>query len=106
MAETDQLLKKLQENNLSHWEKALEGYWSGKSLNKLESCAYYAVLSSLSEDELKESLDIVQEWPLAHAIVDKIQKTLNPQPYNPTKRNENVDTILKRFLDKKSKRVV
>ena len=29
------LLEKLQENNLSHWEKALEGYWSGKSLNKL-----------------------------------------------------------------------
>lgn len=46
MAETDQLLKKLQENNLSHWEKAPEGYWSGKSLKKLESCAYYAVLSS------------------------------------------------------------
>ena len=106
MVDTDQLLKKLQENNLTHWKKAPEGYWNGTGLNKLESCAYYAVLSSLSKEELSEILPVVKNWPLSSNIVERIKKTLNPEPYNPIKRNENVDTILKRFLDKKSKRVV
>lgn len=100
------LLEKLQENNLTHWQKAPEGYWNGKGLNKLESCAYYAVLSSLSREELIEVLPAVKKWPLSSNIVEKIEKTLHPEPYNPIKRNENIDTILKRFLDKKSKRVV
>ena len=100
------LLEKLQENNLTHWQKAPERYWNGKGLNKLESCAYYAVLSSLSKEELLEVLPAVKKWPLSSNIVERIEKTLHPEPYNPIKRNENIDTILKRFLDKKSKRVV
>ena len=47
-----------------------------------------------------------KKWPLSSNIVEKIEKTLHPEPYNPIKRNENIDTILKLFLDKKSKRVV
>ena len=102
----DKLLEKLQENNLTHWQKAPEGYWNGKGLNKLESCPYYAVLSSLSKEELLEVLPAVKRRPLSSNIVEKIEKTLHPEPYNPIKRNENTDTILKRFLDKKSTRVV
>ena len=45
MNDSKMLLEKLQENNLTHWKKAPEGYWNGTGLNKLESCAYYAVLS-------------------------------------------------------------
>ena len=52
----DKLLEKLQENNLTHWQKAPEGYWNGKGLNKLESCAYYAVLSSLSKEQPSKAL--------------------------------------------------
>lgn len=100
------LLEKLQENNLTHWQKAPEGYWNGKGLNKLESCAYYAVLSSFSKEELIDVLPSVKEWPLSSDIVEMIKKTIHPEPYNPIKRNENIDTILKRFIDKKSKRVV
>lgn len=106
MNDSKMLLEKLQENNLTHWKKAPEGYWNGTGLNKLESCAYYAVLSSLSKEELSEILPVVKNWPLSSNIVERIKKTINPEPYNPIKRNENVDTILKRFLDKKSKRVV
>lgn len=102
----ERLLEKLQENNLTHWKKAPEGYWNGQGLNKLESCAYYAVLASLSEEELSEAMHTVKEWPHSSDIVERIEKTLNPVPYNLTKKNENIATLLKRFLDKKSKRVV
>ena len=62
------LLEKLQDNNLTHWQKAPEGYWNGKGLNKLESCPYYAVLSSLSKEELLEVLPAVKRWPFSHQI--------------------------------------
>lgn len=106
MDKKQQILQQLQANNLTHWKKAPEGYWNGTGLNKLESCAYYAVLSSLSKEELSEILPVVQNWPLSSNIVERIEKTLNAEPYNPLKKNENIDTVLKRFLDKKSRRVV
>ena len=106
MSDTDQLLQQLQANNLTHWKKEPEGYWNGTGLNKLESCAYYAVLSSLTKEELLEVLPTVKKWQHSYNIVERIEKTLNPEPYNPIKKNENIDTILKRFLDKKSKKVV
>lgn len=99
------LLEKLQENNLTHWEKAPAGYWSGKSLNKLESCAYYAVLASMTEEELLQALDIIKDWPHSSELIDKIKQTLNPKPYNDIKKNETIDTLLKWYTDKKSRKV-
>ena len=57
MRTSEKLLQRLQENNLTHWEKAPLGYWSGKGLNKLESCAYYAVLESMTEEEQQDGFD-------------------------------------------------
>lgn len=99
------LLEKLQENNLTHWKKAPAGYWSGKSLNKLESCAYYAVLASMTEEELLQALDIIKDWPHSSELIDKIKQTLNPKPYNVVKKNETIDTLLKWYTDKKSRKV-
>ena len=66
--EKKRLLEKIQANNLTHWEKAPAGYWNGTGLNKLESCAYYAVLSSLTEEELHQALDIIRDWPHSSEI--------------------------------------
>lgn len=99
------LLEKLQANNLTHWEKAPAGYWNGTGLNKLESCAYYAVLSSLTEEELHQALDIIRDWPHSSEIKNKIKQTLNPTPYNVVKKNETIDTLLKWYTDKKSRKV-
>lgn len=101
----DKLLEKLQENNLTHWKKAPEGYWRGQALNKLESCAYYAVLSSLTEEELHQALNIIKDWPHSSEIKNKIKQTLNPTPYNVVKKNETIDTLLKWYTDKKSRKV-
>lgn len=99
------LLEKLQENNLTHWEQAPAGYWSGKALNKLESCAYFAVLASMSEEELHQAKEIIKDWPHSSYIAEKIKQTLNPTPYNVVKKNETIDTLLKWYTDKKSKKV-
>lgn len=99
------LLEKLQENNLTHWEQAPAGYWSGKALNKLESCAYFAVLASMSEEELHQAKEIIKDWPHSSNIAEKIKQTLNPTPYNVVKKNETIDTLLKWYTDKKSKKV-
>lgn len=103
--EKDKLLEKLQENNLTHWEKAPLGYWRGKDLNKLESCAYYAVLESMTEEELRQAMDIIKDWPHSSVLIEKIKQILNPTPYNVVKKNETIDTLLKWYTDKKSKKV-
>lgn len=100
MHNNNELLRQLQENNLVHWEKAPEGYWRGQALNKLESCAYYAVLASMSEEELRQALDTIKDWPHSSRIIDKIKQTLNPTPYNVIKKNETIDTLLKWYTDK------
>ena len=105
MHNNNELLRQLQENNLVHWEKAPEGYWRGQALNKLESCAYYAVLASMSEEELRQALDTIKDWPHSSMIIDKIKQTLNPTPYNVVKKNETIDTLLKWYTDKKSRKV-
>lgn len=105
MHNNNELLQQLQENNLTHWEKAPAGYWSGKGLNKLESCAYYAVLASMTEEELGQALDIIKDWPHSSVLIDKIKQTLNPTPYNVVKKNETIDTLLKWYTDKKSRKV-
>lgn len=105
MRTSEKLLQRLQENNLTHWEKAPLGYWSGKGLNKLESCAYYAVLESMTEEELCQAMDIIKGWPHSSVLIDKIKQTLNPTPYNVVKKNETIDTLLKWYTDKKSKKV-
>lgn len=105
MHSSDKLLDKLQQNNLTHWEKAPAGYWSGKALNKLESCAYFAVLASMSEEELHQAKEIIKDWPHSSYIAEKIKQTLNPTPYNVVRKNETIDTLLKWYTDKKSKKV-
>ena len=105
MKKAKELLELLQKNNLTHWEKAPAGYWNGKALNKLESCAYYAVLASMNEEELCQVMDIIKGWPHSSVLIDKIKQTLNPTPYNVVKKNETIDTLLKWYTDKKSKKV-
>lgn len=105
MSGKQKLLQKLQENDLTHWEKAPSGYWRGKALNKLESCAYFAVLASMSEEELHQAKEIIKDWPHSSHIAEKIKQILNPTPYNVVKKNETIDTLLKWYTDKKSKKV-
>lgn len=105
MPEHHKLLQQLQENNLTHWEQAPMGYWRGKALNKLESCAYFAVLASMSEEELHQAKEIIKDWPHSSHIAEKIKQILNPTPYNVVKKNETIDTLLKWYTDKKSKKV-
>ena len=75
------------------------------SLNKMENCAYFGILKSLSNEELYEAEEIVSEGSYAPIIEFFIQATIHQLPKPEVIKNEKIDTVLGRFLDKKSKRV-
>ena len=75
------------------------------SLNKMENCAYFGILKTLSNSELHEAEEIISEGDYAPIIEFFIQATIHQLPKPEVIKNEKIDTVLGRFLDKKSKRV-
>lgn len=59
----------------------------------------------MSEEELHQAKEIIKDWPHSSNIAEKIKQTLNPTPYNVVNKNETIDTLLKWYTDKKSKKV-
>jgi hypothetical protein len=82
-----------------------DGDSRSSSMSKLDMCAYYALLSSLSEDELEEA----EKLTVAYEILDLwyiVSSYRNRKSYNTYSKNESIDTLLQRFTNRKSKRVV
>ena len=75
------------------------------SLNKMENCAYFGILKSLSNEELYEAEELVSEGDYAPIIKFFIQATIHQQPKPVVVKNETIDTVLGRFLNKRSKMV-
>lgn len=75
------------------------------SLNKMENCAYFGILKSLSDSELHEAEEIISEGNYAPIINFFVQATINQQPKPEVVKNEKLDTVVGRFLNKRSKRV-
>ena len=75
------------------------------SLNKMENCAYFGILKTLSNSELHEAEEIISEGDYAPIIDFFVQATIHQQPKPVVVKNETIDTVLGRFLDKRSKRV-
>ena len=75
------------------------------SLNKMENCAYFGILKTLSNSELHEAEEIISEGDYAPIIDFFVQATIHQQPKPVVVKNETIDTVLDRFLDKRSKRV-
>ena len=75
------------------------------SLNKMENCAYFGILKTLSNSELHEAEEIISEGDYAPIIDFFVQATIHQQPKPVIVKNETIDTVLGRFLDKRSKRV-
>ena len=75
------------------------------SLNKMENCAFFGILKTLSNSELHEAEEIISEGDYAPIIDFFVQATIHQQPKPVIVKNETIDTVLGRFLDKRSKRV-
>jgi hypothetical protein len=71
----------------------------------MENCAYFGILKTLSNSELHEAEEIISEGDYAPIIEFFIQATIHQLPKPEVIKNEKIDTVLGRFLDKKSKRV-
>ena len=89
-----------------YWERShvgLEGEEYKPELDALENSAFFAVLKTLSKEELEEA-----KWMLYDHLIPltfMVFKALEPDKYNVYIKNESISNLLKRFENKKSKRV-
>ena len=84
----------------------LEAIDSTPAFSKLDNCAFFAAIKTLTTEELKEARQILFHDKYPSVLLYIIDECLNPKPYNIYNKNETIDTLIKRFLDKKSKRVI
>ena len=75
------------------------------SFSKLDNCAFFAVIKSLTKEELKEARHLIFQGDYPSGFLYIIDECLDPKSYNDYEKNESIETLIKRFLDKKSKRV-
>lgn len=83
----------------------LEVIDSAPSFSKLDRCAFFAVMKSLTKEELNEARRLLFHDDYPNELFYIIDECLDPKPYNHHGKNETIETLIKRFLDKKSKRV-
>ena len=85
---------------------ALNGYYkTTPSLNNTEYCAYFGILKSLTPEQLQEAARIIDEGGYERIMSFFIQAAMHPQVKDEPVRNEKIDTVVERFVNKKSKRV-
>ena len=99
------IIEAIKEHYFSLPDQGAEGESRSSSIGKLDMCTYYALLSSLSEDELEEAVKLA----VAYEILDLwyiVSSYKNRKGYNTYSKNETIDTLLQRFTNRKSKRVV
>lgn len=75
-------------------------------LSKMEKCVYFGILKSLSHEQLNEAREIISEGGYDPIIDFFLQATITPQVKDVVVKNANIDTVIDRFLNKRSKRVV
>ena len=75
------------------------------SLNKTENCAYFGILKSLTPEQLQEATKIIAEGDYDPIMSFFIQAVMHPQPKAEPVVNEKIETVVGRFLNKKSKKV-
>lgn len=84
----------------------LEGEESSPSLNWMEWTAYLGILKTLSQEELMEASEIIDKGKYPSVFSYAIQKAQEQRQESVAKKNESIEVILSRFLNKKSKRVM
>lgn len=99
------ILDELKEYYYSIPYQGLETIDSGPPFSKLDHCAFFAVMKTLTKEELKEARHLMFQEDYPSDLFYIIDECLNPKPYNSYEKNEKIETLIKRFLDKKSKRV-
>ena len=95
---------------------ALNGYYKTKPyltlagddsgspmLNNTEYCAYFGILKSLTPEQLQEAAEIIEEGDYEPIMSFFIQAAMHPQVKDEPVRNEKIDTVVERFVNKKSK---
>ena len=106
MSKVKRLLDGLKEYYNSIPWIGLEAIDSTPAFSKLDNCAFFAAIKTLTTEELKEARQILLHDKYPSVLLYIIDECLNPKPYNIYNKNETIDTLIKRFLDKKSKRVI
>lgn len=89
----------------SHPYQGLENIDSGPPFSKLDHCAFFAVMKSLTTEELEEARRLLFKDNYPKELFYIIDECLNPKPYYHYEKNEKIETLIKRFLDKKSRKV-
>ena len=90
-----------------YWTKSyvgLDGEDDKPELDSHENCAFFAILKTLSREQLEEASDMLYDYLMPLTFM--VHRTLSPDNYNVFTKNESMSNLLKRFEDKKSKRVV
>lgn len=98
---------------------ALNGYYKTKPyltlagddsgspmLNKTENCAFFGILKSLTPEQLQEAARIIEEGDYEPIMRFFLQAVMSPLVKTEPVRNEKIDTVVGRYVNKKSKRVV
>ena len=79
---------------------------SSKKSGKLEFCAYFGLLKSLTLCELEEAGKLISQGDYCEELKYVVRECLEPKPEPSRSKNESIDTLISRFKDKKSRRVV
>ena len=90
-----------------YWTKSyvgLDGEDDKPELDSHENCAFFAILKTLSKEQLEEASDMLYDHLIPLTFM--VHRTLSPDNYNVFTKNDSMSNLLKRFEDKKSKRVV
>ena len=104
--EIKQILDALNEYYKTKPYLSLAGDDSGSPmLNNTEYCAYFGILKSLTPEQLQEAARIIDEGGYERIMSFFIQATMCPQVKAEPVRNEKIDTVVGRFVNKRSKRV-
>ena len=98
----------LEELNTYYWTKhyiGLRDEPSSPELSKMENCAFFAVLKTFTKGQLQDALDSPRDYaiPLTYMISRSLD---NEKPDYSFPKNLNINTLIDRYIDKKSKCVV
>ena len=98
----------LEELNTYYWTKhyiGLRDEPSSPELSKMENCAFLAVLKTFTKGQLQDALDSPRDYaiPLTYMISRSLD---NEKPDYSFPKNLNINTLIDRYIDKKSKCVV
>ena len=82
-----------------YWDKTERSEES--TLTSTENCAFYAVLKTLSKEQLEEANGIMSDFSMPLTLM--VGQSLNPTSQESLKKNDRISILIDRFVNKKSK---